>query len=376
MNKDNKTSLKDAVINAIKEENRLSHNDLKFLLLKNGSPKRYFKDRKKRYKQWEQKYKNQGQRKGGFPFRSCDAFPSYLSQILKELQKKGRIKKINGKYELVNTYKIEAIRSKDKIVIDHYKVSDIYEHNGSHFIHKSPYNIEPILRVYGLNPEVLKHAKKIGLKEKLLSQFDKLEEVAYDTSTLKDEIGEKYKEWSFLQKIKQLNDIKILKFAKKYYELFIFLLNNMDSFLVEKNEKKNEMNWVIDKIKLEYALNNIKIYPAEKPDIFILKHKGVVECRILNTDSNLPKKGREIKELNPMQIKKIVNILIKSEKKYQELYGSHLFPSFFINECPSKKKSEIPFIYFKPVSRPLKLSEKINKKLGQTKIYTLKSMKD
>jgi len=349
MNEKNLTSLKDAIINVLKKEKRLSHNDLKFLLLKNGPPKRYFKDRKERYEQWEQKYTDLEQRKGGIPFRRYDVNPSYLSQMLKELQKEWRIKKINGKYELVDTYEIEAIRSLDKTVIDHYTVSDIYEHNGSHFIHEFPYDIEPILRVYGLSPEVIKHAEKIGLKEKLLAQFDKLEKVAFDTSNLKDDIGEKYKEWVFLHEIKQLNDIKILKFVEKYYKLFYYLLNRIDLFFGEKFEKKGEINWNFDKIKLEYALNNIKIYPAEKPGILIVKRMEIVECKIYITDPSLPKRGREIKNLDPKQINKIANILIKIEKKYQKLYGSHIFPSFFISECPRRKRPRkgTPYVYYK-----------------------------
>ena len=91
----------------------LTYGDFKFLLLDKELKRYPTKVKKTLYRAWEKQFKL-GKKKWEYPFKQFSVYPSYIAQILNEMEKEGTIKKTKGKkYRLSTEFLIDAVRETD-----------------------------------------------------------------------------------------------------------------------------------------------------------------------------------------------------------------------------------------------------------------------
>jgi hypothetical protein len=268
---------------------------------------------------------------------------NYYLQLLRRtlgvIEKKGEHKKV--RYIIKQCYYNEGKRSLDITVLDHYSLTDIFEYESPHAVQRRPHVLEPILRVYGMDANVVKHAGHVGMKEKLLSTLDKIEELSLEISQLKDDIGEAFKLKLFLEECKKFNDKKMLEFIQKNLVMFEVILRDPNDIFVKRETAENgKITWVFDKESLESGLNNILTYSS---GIFIL---GSIAGRWIPTGKELSfpaENGRKKKELTSEQIEKIVKTIVKVDQKCKNIYDMSVYPSIIVSECPSRSRTGADF---------------------------------
>lgn len=234
------------------------------------------------------------------------------------IEKKGEYKGVV--YLIKDESYIEGRKHHDKVILDYYSSNDIYEHESLLSIHHRPHeaavhNIEPILRVYGMSPEVMKHAKKVGMKDNLFSTLEKIEEISLALSEMKDEIGRQYKNILFRKKCNRIDDQKIKSFIQTNPGLFQMILNEMDGFYSKcKTEKNGKTSMNVDKKALMLELHRKN-------------------------------------ELTSDQIKKLVDTITEVADECREIYSKDVYPSIFIDQLPSRARTGDLFNYFKIVGK-------------------------
>jgi hypothetical protein len=281
--------------------------------------------------------------------KGCIHSREHLNYYLKILERKLGVietegKKKKTKYIIKPCYYNEGKRSLDKAVLDHYSLTDIFEYESPHAVQRRPHVLEPILRVYGMDANVVKHAGCIGKKKELLSTLDKIEDLSLELSQLKDDIGEEYKIKLFLDECKKLNDEKLMVFVKNQFNLKLF---HMIFYYIEDFYVKHK---------------TAKTYP----DGILMTVGGKKRIFISTERDPLPptEKGRKKIDLSSEQIGKIVKVIVKVDRECRDIYNMGVYPSIVVSECPSRNRTGAVFTYYN-VYIPKSAKAKLNRKRSE-----------
>lgn len=302
--------LRDNIKVVLAKKDDLSFGDLRYILLSKKLSK-IFKSKKKHYMELKKIFSTEEF------FENYPCKDANLARILNRMERDGEVKKIGEKpkYRISNECKLQAIRLKDIANLKSYSLNQIYVYTP--FPHQS--KLDSPTRVYGINEKFLKHAEQVGMKKRIISKINDIEEKTREINQLKNGVEGMYKTKLFLDQCKKLNDSQIMKVVlKNLYDIYELI---MLPLLYEKMKitKKEEVKLIFDRRK---AKNEVELVLKESE---IKAKLSIFDDEELSTkpEKKEVKKKHKKKELTSEQIEKIVKILEKVYKSSPDIYRSY-----------------------------------------------------